>query len=192
MKIYLFGLSKIYKFDPWHASAPYACRQYKREVVDLINEVDSTFAIEVGCGLADILSRAKSLEKYGVDADRGVVNACKKIYGRRIKFLNNNLTDLAKGVVEIRPSNLNRGVLIIINWPHSEHIDILRTNIFQIKNRIPFEYLVMDGIRRGVDGYKYSHEIDAVSTIGKIIKVVPSSDNVRDLYLVKVDSNILL
>jgi hypothetical protein len=49
-------LQKLYGFDPWHAEAPLSARPYRYTVASLVNALSPDCVVEVGCGLASILS----------------------------------------------------------------------------------------------------------------------------------------
>src|SRR5882724_2411371 len=55
-RAWLRTIRRVFRFDEWHANAPYACRPYKKSVVDLANSLRPNTVVEVGCGLGEILS----------------------------------------------------------------------------------------------------------------------------------------
>jgi hypothetical protein len=59
-KLLYRALQLIYRFDPWHASAPYACREYKVRAVDLASSTHSRVVLDIGCGLGDIIGRVRA------------------------------------------------------------------------------------------------------------------------------------
>jgi hypothetical protein len=72
-------LRERFGFDPWHASAPYWCRRYKRDAVATANALSPRVVVEVGCGLADIVSRISAPVRYGMDIDESVLAAAREI-----------------------------------------------------------------------------------------------------------------
>jgi len=68
----LGALRLLFGFDRWHASAPYSCRPYKELVVELANALQPSIAVEVGCGLGDIISRIKAADRFGIDSDHAL------------------------------------------------------------------------------------------------------------------------
>ena len=77
---YLFYLQRKYGFDRWHVGADYHCKPYKKQVINIINSLPNIkFAIEVGCGLGDILSRVKVQDKIGIDIEQNVINCAKAL-----------------------------------------------------------------------------------------------------------------
>ena len=65
-RLWLKALCRVFRFDPWHAAAPYSCRPYKSQVVALANSLRPAVALEIGCGLGDILSRVDARERIGL------------------------------------------------------------------------------------------------------------------------------
>ena len=126
-KIYYLALSKIFKFDVWHASAPFSCRPYKSEVVDLVNSLKSTSVIEVGCGLGDIISRINCSKCYGVDKDSNVINAARKINGNVRYFV----SDIGS-VQRVIDCNETIELLIMVNWPHGVEWKNLSSSVLSI------------------------------------------------------------
>lgn len=83
-KMYYQIIRSIYRFDPWHASAPYECRNYKRIVVELANELCPNVVLEIGCGLAEIVSHISAKNRYGIDCDDSVISAARLLSGKKV------------------------------------------------------------------------------------------------------------
>ena len=53
MRILSFGL----KVPKWHLNATFESRDYKKKVIKISNMYKTNFAIEIGCGIGEILGR---------------------------------------------------------------------------------------------------------------------------------------
>src|ERR1700683_5160229 len=79
----LGALRLLFGVDRWHASAPYSWRPYKELVVELANALEPSIAVEVGCGLGDIISRVNAVERFGIDSDARVIRAARFLHRGR-------------------------------------------------------------------------------------------------------------
>src|SRR4051812_19976031 len=71
------ALRRLYGFDAWHV-APFARRPYAVGLVAKLREYrygSGHIAVEIGCGLGDILRRVPYTERIGLDAETEVVRA---------------------------------------------------------------------------------------------------------------------
>lgn len=181
-RIYYYLLSKRYGFDIWHASAPFECRPYKAEVVKLADSVSVSSALEIGCGLGDIISRINVVKRVGVDIDPAVVFTAQKLNGRYCKFAVGELSDVqnlkqqCEGAVEL---------LVMINWPHLLPWHQLFEHIQSIIDQIGVRYVLIDGINDSIHGYANYHRAECFGEIGEIVHAIPSSDGARVLYLIR-------
>jgi hypothetical protein len=85
-RIWFRILAWHFKFDPWHISAPFSSRPYKKTVVNLVNDLSPESVVEIGSGLGELLFRIKAKKRYGYDVDLGVVRAARFLYGKDISF----------------------------------------------------------------------------------------------------------
>jgi SAM-dependent methyltransferase len=85
-KLLYRALQQIYRFDPWHASAPYACREYKGRAVDLASSTHSRVVLDLGCGLGDIIGRVRAEKRWGVDKSAAAIAAARRLFGGRVSF----------------------------------------------------------------------------------------------------------
>ena len=183
-KIYFHYLSKKYGFDGWHATAPFECRPYKAEVVKLANTVRATSAVEIGCGLGDIISKVDAGRRLGVDIDQAVIRAARDLYGHSCAFEIGSLTDIKSLQKCLRQSDL----LIMVNWPHLFAWVELANYLRAVIECIGIQYLVIDGINASSHGYAYHHDLQDIEQIGEVVQAVQASDGARTLYLVHVSS----
>ena len=183
-KFFTYLLWRIYKFDRWHASAPWYCRPYKKQVVQLASSISPDSVLEIGCGLGDIISRIRAKERYGFDIDENAIKAANMIHNNGVKFKVASLFDIYK----IKELNIKVDLIIMVNWPHGLSFDVIKRAIEDLKSELEFKYLLIDEIKHGVKGYKFYHSIEFLSKIGKIIKTVKAFDNVRNLHLIQINS----
>ena len=71
-------LQRAYGFDRWHVG--HAGEAYARDIVRALNAwpaPEREAAVEIGCGLGDILRHLAFRERLGLDADEGVLGAAR-------------------------------------------------------------------------------------------------------------------
>lgn len=108
----LRNLRDRFGFDPWHASTPYWCRRYKQDAVAIANGLAPGVVVEVGCGLADIVSRVRAPVRHGMDIDANVLAAAREI-APAVHFRSGSLDQLGS-LPEPRID-----LLIALNWLHN-------------------------------------------------------------------------
>ena len=173
-------------FHKWHATAPYACRPYKSEVVDFVNNLKYDSVIEVGCGLGEIVSRVNCSKCYGVDRDNDVINAAKILSNR-----NNNIKYVVGELSSIHTlfyDNESMDLLIMVNWPHGVKWRTLSSAVLAIVSKYGISSIIIDGIK--VDKHDYANHYDesVFSEWGTVQSKIPLSDGVRYLYHISVQS----
>jgi SAM-dependent methyltransferase len=154
-------LRLIFRFDRWHLSS-FRNRDYAKEVVAIINSfITRDSILEIGCGLGDILRRAKFKSRVGVDIDKRVIRAAKvlQVFHLRNKkradficrdFLTTNLS----GVYE---------AIVLVNWIHDietlklkERIDYLWNHNLSLGGSIVIDLLENPE-------YSYNHKIERLT-----------------------------
>ena len=81
INFFFFNLLRFFfNFEKWHVTNPYNLAPYKSYLVKIINDLKSECTIDVGCGLGEILFRANSKKKIGIDISPNVIRANKFIY----------------------------------------------------------------------------------------------------------------
>lgn len=82
-------LYRKYGFDKWHIQ-PYELRKYAIETGRYISKYRPRLAMDIGCGLGDLLRHIKFSETgqgFGYDLDSGAIKAAKKLSrSNRLKF----------------------------------------------------------------------------------------------------------
>jgi hypothetical protein len=157
--LYLFFLQRKYGFDYWHIRGDYICKPYKKQVVDIVNSLPNMdVAVDVGCGMGDILARTNIKNRIGIDIDQKVIDCA--------LFLRQDLT-------------FYRG-MIAINWTHNICFDDLVNNFSKVINKYSHNcYILVDIIKPDIENYKYKHSIEDYAKYFKISSSVVSVDGVR-------------
>jgi SAM-dependent methyltransferase len=141
-------LQRVFRFDPWHVEAPLSARPYRSLVAALVNALRPTTVVEVGCGLGTILSLIEAPTRVGYDRDPGAIRAARFLRGRRIRFVQGDLSSVTETTVD---------VLILVNWIHEISPDELADRLLPLLPRT--RYLVLDALDPdGPAGYAYKHD----------------------------------
>ncbi|RRS04346.1 hypothetical protein EIP75_10660 [Aquabacterium soli] len=183
-RLKLRALRLVFRFDPWHADAPCACRPYKQIVADSIGQLVPRGVVEIGCGLGDIghLLRERDVAYIGLDAEAAVIAA-----GR---YLRRGL-DLRQGSFEhLGDAGADANVLLLLNWPHG----LASSELATLANGVPagFDYLVVDLIRQDAPalGFTHRHTVTQLRQDGlqaSLLTLVERIDPVRDLAILKYE-----
>jgi SAM-dependent methyltransferase len=139
-RMWLGALRQVFRFDAWHANAPYACRPYKKSVIDLANSVHPTTVVEVGCGLGDIVSRIQAENRYGLDLDARVIRAARFLHPCGIVWIACAAAELDARIVPVALIDC----LIMVNWIHNLSPEELATILVPLLSRI--RYLIVDAV----------------------------------------------
>lgn len=190
--IYEVGRNKIlhliYGFDPWHITGTFHARPYKADVVHLCESVPHECVVEIGVGLGDILGRVHAAKRVGIDREAAVLSAAKYCVNGSVSFA---VADFAKPDELIMALKTNAvssvDVLILVNWIHMIEMDVIAQSLSHVSREIPIKHIVMDTIRAGTPGYRFTHSQDDLRRLGDIKKVI-AADDVRDLVIVEMKS----
>ena len=190
--IYEVGRNKIlhliYGFDPWHITGTFHARPYKADVVRLCEAVPHDCVVEIGVGLGDILGRVHAVKRVGIDREPVVLRAAKYCVNGPVSFA---VADFAKPdelITALKSHAVSSvDVLILVNWIHMIEMDVIAQSLSHISREIPIKHIVMDTIRAGTPGYRFTHSQDDLRRLGDIKKVI-AADDVRDLVIVEMKS----
>ncbi|NBR11907.1 MAG: hypothetical protein EBU00_06805 [Alphaproteobacteria bacterium] len=181
-------LHLIYGFDPWHITGTFHARPYKADVVRLCESVPHDCVVEIGVGLGDILGRVHAVKRVGIDREAAVLRAAKYCVNGPVSFA---VADFAKPDELITALKTNAvssvDVLILVNWIHMIEMDVIAQTLSHVSREIPIKHIVMDTIRAGTQGYRFTHSQDDLRRLGNIKKVI-AADDVRDLVIVEMKS----
>lgn len=174
-RMWYWLLSIYFKFDPWHIKGAFSCRPYKNVVVELINSLQPTVVVEVGCGLGELLSHVTARYRAGYDIDQGVIRAARFIH-RHIEFICGDAR-------QIKQKNID--ALIMVNWIHEISPEALENLIIPLL--VNSKYLLLDAIDSGApDSYKYKHNFKFLVGKAVLISVTRSDNESRSFHLFKV------
>ena len=179
-RLWLNALCRVFSFDPWHAGAPYSCRPYKCQVVALANSVRPVVAVEIGCGLGDILSRVDACERIGVDSDAGVVRAARFLHPS-IAWIHGDASAATRFLTDGKTVDC----LIMVNWIHALGEEVLEAILAPLLKRT--RYLIVDSIDPGGPAsYRHKHDFSFLASVAQRISIERVSGEPRCLLLFKV------
>ena len=182
-RTFLKLLQKIYKFNNWHADAPFICRSYKRVVICVINRLNPDVVLEIGCGLGDIISRVNANKKFGIDQDINVIKVA-KIFHKNVNFKEGSF----KEVSILEENNIN--VLVMVNWLHELECKNIKNELFKLLETKKINYLVVDEILENHKGYKYHHHFRTF--LKDKFTEIESFDEPENIRKIKVFKNNML
>ncbi len=173
----------FYRFDPWHASAPYACREYKHRAVALAASIAPRTVVDIGCGLGEVVARIPAVQRYGLDPAAAVIRAARLLFGRRATFGVASVTEAAaiRGAVSEGEIDL----LIMLNWPHGMEIGKLAGAVASLDHLIPVRSILIDTVRPGAIPGSHIHGLGDLKCLGEVVRTVDAGDGFRDLHLIR-------
>ena len=179
-------LHLLYRFDPWHITGTYHARPYKSDVVRLVESVPHDSVVEIGVGLGDILGRVKAQKRLGLDREAEVLEAARFCVRGPVSFARADFAEPDQIIAALRQNNFSTvDVIILVNWIHMIEMDVIAHTIATVSRAIPIRHIVMDTIRKGTPGYRFTHAESDLRRLGPI-KKVSTADDVRDLVIVEV------
>ena len=185
-KLFYAALRIPFRFDAWHASAPYACREYKHRVAAAANSIAPRVVVDIGCGLAEVLDHIRAPFRYGIDLDSGAIAAARFLRGRRISLHVASALEpelIAQAVTE-RPVDL----LIMTNWIHGFTTEQLVGMFEGLAAALDVKYLLVDFVRNNTLAACHYHRLEDVAALGEVVLSRDAGDDVRDLHLLKLHS----
>jgi len=152
-RAWLRTIRRVFRFDEWHANAPYACRPYKKSVVDLANSLRPNTVVEVGCGLGEILSRINAQNRYGLDSDARVIRAARFMHPRGIVWIAGAADTLQQRMGPVAFIDC----LIMVNWIHNLSSEELASTLVPLLPKIRF--LIVDAVDQNAPAsYRVKHD----------------------------------
>ncbi len=141
--IYYKIMQKIFKFAPWHVGNPYELsdeRDYKKRIVEELNQLNLDTVVELGCGLGEIIKRIKATRKYGIDIDDKAIAFAARHNTKGVIFKNGSFRDvLTLGIKKI-------DCLIMVNWTFSIEPEILKKEMDNLIGNLDITYIVTESI----------------------------------------------
>lgn len=154
-------LQLIYGFDRWHVVCGYHRVEYKKALIEKINSKEYEVVLEVGCGLADILTRLKAPRKIGIDIDHKVIRAANFIHPKLYLVVGNFIEDCELIIASMDYVKLD--AVIFANWVHSIPFDQFIKIINILKNDNKYLDIYIDIIEVHAREYKYHHKNKLIS-----------------------------
>ena len=182
-KLLYAAVQPIFRYDPWHASAPYFCREYKRRTVQLASTVQARVAVDIGCGFGEIIARVEAARRYGVDRSPEAIRFARLLHGRKVSFRVASLSTPEELRAAIAEPSID--LLVMTNWLHGVPFDELRAMLTRLRELIPVDRLLVDGLRDAPD--RHVHSAEQLTQLGRIERSVDAGDEHRHLYLIRLD-----
>ena len=180
-RLCLGALRHFFRFDSWHANAPYSCRPYKKVVVDIVNSLRPEAVVEVGCGLGDILSRVSARERFGFDTDSAVIGAARLLHPCRANWFSGDASLIEKRI----PPGRRIDCLIMVNWIHQLSPEELAACVLPILPRVG--YLLVDSVDSdALASNRFRHDFQFMSGISERISITRVVGEPREFVLFKV------
>ena len=180
-------LHLIYGFDPWHVTGNFHARPYKADVVKLIESVPHDRVVEIGVGLGDILGRVRAEKRLGLDRDPQVLKAARFCVEGPVSSAVADFAAPDQIISALKQNDFSSvDVMILVNWIHMIEMDLIEQTILTVTKTIPLRYIVMDTIRPGTPGYRFTHTQDDLRRLGEIRTVI-AADDVRDLVMIEME-----
>ena len=183
VRIFSLGL----KVPQWHLNATFESRDYKSKVVRISNMYKTNFAIEIGCGIGEILGRLNASQKYGIDINIDTLLLCKRL-NKNIKTIHNDIMKNKQKILDLINSiEKNETILIImVNWLHEyseSKVNNLVENLLSLNRSI---IIIADIYQRKelsrIPRNKTVHKFKDLKNIN-FYKKVNDIDEVRDLAI---------
>ena len=183
LRIFSFGL----RVPKWHLNATFESREYKKKVIKISNIYKTNIAIEIGCGIGEILGRLNSSQKYGLDIDMDTLILCKRLY-KDIKTIHVDVMKNYQDILEIITSIGKEETILIImvNWLHEYSESKVRNlfeNILSLNRKI---IIITDIYQRKefskIPENKTIHNFNDIKN-NIFFKKVENLDKVRDLAI---------
>jgi SAM-dependent methyltransferase len=163
----------IFGFNRWHIVGNVFCRPYKLYLAKILNELNSSLVVEIGCGLGEILLHLKANRRKGFDIDKGAI--------KYLNFINKDRAEFYLGSFN-EVKDLSIDVLILVNWIHELHPEYLKEQILIIQSKC--RYILLDKIDSSAPNtYKYKHNFDYLEDLSLECKVFRYENEPRSFLL---------
>lgn len=174
-------LHYIFKFDDWHILNIYENRTYKQVIVRKVNDLRPRIAVEVGCGLGEIISKIDTKVRIGIDIDKNAIRAARLLnLTTNTKFLCGSLDD----VRELPYDQID--ALIMINWLHEIPEEQIVGDISRLLQKTQISYLVADEMPKDRASYKHHHTLrNSLKDWFVEMEEVEDPENTRRIVILK-------
>jgi|GEM_PF-566253 SAM-dependent methyltransferase len=175
-------LRALFHFDRWHLFSLLE-KPYAGDVIRYCNgRSERQSAVEIGCGLGDIIRRLRYRERLGLDRDRSVLRAAQWLgfisKRRRVRF----------GLFHF-PDSLLEGsfdVIILVNWVHQVEPEILRSLLEDYSTRVlrAGGVIILDIVMD--PEYRFNHDIRALTQgISGQVSLLGAYERQREVWLIE-------
>ena len=177
-RMWLGAIRRVFRFDAWHANAPYACRPYKKRVVDLANSLSPNTVVEVGCGLGEIVTRINAQNRYGLDSDARVIRAARFMHPRGIVWIAGAAATLQQRMGPVAFIDC----LIMVNWIHNLSSEELAATLVPLLPKT--RYLIVDAVDQDAPAsYRVKHDFAFLTGQATRLAAVRVPDEPRSFLL---------
>jgi len=154
-------LHQLFHFDPWHLSTRLQ-RRYPEDIVRHLNarpEAGRRSALEIGCGLGDILRSLRFSARTGYDSDPRVLKAARVLSriacSGRISFRPFTFPDT--------PLRERYDVILLVNWIHEVPSETLTRELHRyLRDHLTAGgELIIDTVQSR--DYRFNHSIAALT-----------------------------
>lgn len=175
-----YVLRWTFGFDRWHVNR-LSDRPYALRVISYLNSLPAEQrgrAVEIGCGLGDILRRLRFRSRLGLDADRAVLRAARVLAGvsrERPRFAEFTFPQLLEGRYD---------AIIMVNWPHLVAEDRLRPHLAEYVHLHLNEagVLIIDTVQDAA--YTHRHDVRRLAPEGSAVTHLGGFERRRELWAI--------
>jgi SAM-dependent methyltransferase len=172
-------LQRVYGFDAWHVG--HAGEPYGRDIVRALNARPSASrgsAVEIGCGLGDILRRLTFARRLGLDRDRAALEAARFLatlqWSRDLRF----------APFEFPSDHLDGrwDAIVMVNWIHAVEPARLTDAVagYFERHLEPGGWLVLDTVPD--PAYTYNHDVHALAPPASAINRLGTYSRGREVW----------
>ena len=174
-------LKKKYGFMDWHVNGCYECRPYKKQIVNIVNNINPSIIVDLGCGLGEIISKTKAKSKFGFDPDESVIQAA-RFLNPKVKFYVGNSKALFD-YLDISNFSLDKKSLLI-STARTNNLNKEELNEFIQKGLEYFNMILID-----IYTEEKIDEINRSLEINYKIKNYSHENSLQNFNIQKINSN---
>jgi hypothetical protein len=175
-------LQRIYGFDSWHVG--HAGEPYVRDIADALNrwpETSRDAAVEIGCGLGDIVRRLRFRRRVGLDRDRGALAAARFL----ARFSTGSPPEFEPFEFPGTPLRGVYNAIIMVNWIHQVDPDTLGSALrdYAAHHLQPGGAVVLDTVDD--KAYDHNHDAGAIAWPGASVDLLGQYARGRRVWVVR-------
>lgn len=176
-------LHRLYPFDAWHIG--HAGESYVGDIVRQLNDTPDelrTSAVEIGCGLGDILRRLRYERRLGLDRDPHALSAARVLSAWQRPAPVFKEFDF--------PSSTLPGIhdaIIMVNWIHEIDPDRLAGTLqrYFADHLSPGGLILIDTVAD--PAYTYNHDVQRLAPAGAALEHLGQYPRSRDVWVLRKD-----